>query len=495
MKLWNVAAACALAASVPAWAQASMQHAFLVQNSGWMEPFYADPQSQLKPLVAAVAAAVALPQDRVTTLAFNQSAGSNVSPRQLSQAQGAGQVASDLASLQVARKGDGPRAALADTDFREAVLGTITGAFQQAPGVLWIFTNNKNSPNNDAKTHERNREFYHLLHSEPSITKTLAFPLRMPVKGQLFEAQGLMVYALAYGAPAAQALDRILAEGRLARVLTKPPARLKPVDQDALRIIPQAIRNAPNMQVSLATDQRTLVLDVDPAHMAPQVTLQAALQNRFYPYAIESARVEGRLLSPQGNSALQVTPPLVQGLAPAASQQVEVQMTLPVEHVPSAWSMQALSAMGKQVLLPLQVELGLSEQRLAVSEDFQKDMRELFPGDPISEVFTPPASVRASQVHVPLLLRVQYPLAPVLTVIGGLLFALGGLVALGLVSGRSKRYPVVVDGHPRNVMLKPFARLSLRNQAGQPVGEIRRGLGAPRIVSVQEGHTLTLSKS
>ena len=97
--------------------------------------------------------------------------------------------------------------------------------------MLWIFTNNKNSPNNDAQTRERNRDFYNLLHKEPSISKTLAFPLHMPVKGQLFEAQGLMVYALAYGEPAAKALDAIMAQGRLSKVLTKPPARLKPVDQ------------------------------------------------------------------------------------------------------------------------------------------------------------------------------------------------------------------------------------------------------------------------
>ncbi|MET1114211.1 MAG: hypothetical protein ABWY08_04540 [Comamonas sp.] len=492
MKFWTLAA-CALTACSGAWAQAPTQHAFLVQNSGWMEPFYADSRSQLKPLVAAVAAAVARPQDKVATLAFNQSAGGNVSPRLLSQTQGAGQVAADLAALQVARKGQG--AALADTDFREAVLGTINGPFQQAPGVLWIFTNNRNSPNNDARTAERNREFYHLLHSEPSITKTLAFPLRMPVKGALYEAQGLMVYALAYGAPAAQALDRILAEGRLAKVLTKPPARLKPVDQDALRIVPQSIRNAPHMQASLANDQRTLVLDVDPAYLSPQVTLQASLQNLFYPYAIESARVQGRLIAPQGSTALRVEPALVQALAPAASQPVEVQLTLPVEHVPSAWSMPALAAMGKQLLIPLQVELGLSEQRLAVSDDFRNEMRALFPGDPISEVFTPPASVRASQVLVPLLLRVQYPLAPVLTVVGGALLLLGGLVALALLGGRSRRYAVVIDGQPRHVVLKAFARMPLRNLHGEEAGVIQRQLGAPRIVSVNTGHTLTLGKS
>jgi hypothetical protein len=35
----------------------------LVQNSGWMEPFYSDPKSQFKPLVAALAGSVAQPGD------------------------------------------------------------------------------------------------------------------------------------------------------------------------------------------------------------------------------------------------------------------------------------------------------------------------------------------------------------------------------------------------------------------------------------------------
>ncbi|MCD2511876.1 hypothetical protein [Comamonas endophytica] len=492
MKLQTVAA-CAIVACSCAMARAPVQHAFLVQNSGWMEPFYTDAGSQLKPLVAAVAAAVVQPHDEASTLAFNQSAGANASPRLLSQSQGAGQVAAGLAALQVARKGRG--AALADTDFREAILGTINGPFQQASGVLWIFTNNRNSPNNDSRTAERNREFYQLLHSDPSITKTLAFPLRMPVKGKWFEAQGLMVYALAYGAPAAQALDRILAEGRLAKVLTRPPARLKPVDQDALRVVPRSISNAPHMQISLADDQRTLVLDVDPAYLAPRVTLQASLQNRFYPYAIASARVHGRLIAPQASTVLQLEPAQVQSLDPAASRPVQVQLTLPVEQVPSAWSMPALSAMGKQMLIPLQVELGLSDQHLEVSQAFRDEMHALFPGDPLSDVFMPPALVRSSRVQVPLLLRVQYPLAPVLAVVGGVLLLVGGLAALGLLGGRTRRCAVVVDGQPRQVMLKVFSRLPLRNLHGEEAGVLQRQLGAPRVASVNDGHSLTLGKS
>ena len=51
----RLAAAAALGvACLPA---SAVSHVFLVQNSGWMEPFYADPASQFKPLVVEIAAA------------------------------------------------------------------------------------------------------------------------------------------------------------------------------------------------------------------------------------------------------------------------------------------------------------------------------------------------------------------------------------------------------------------------------------------------------
>ena len=243
-----VTVGCACLAALPAGA-ASIQQAFLVQNSGWMEPFYIDPASKLKALVAAVTGAATSADDPVFTLAFNQSKGANVSSALIASSQGAAEMSRQLAALTVARKG--PGAALADTDFKEAISKTISGPFKAAPGIIWIFTNNKNSPGNDAQTAERNRDFYRLLHLEPSITKTLVFPLKMPVQGKQYAAKGLMVYALAYGKPAALALDRIMAEGRLTRVLTDVPARLKPVDQDPVRIVPEAVKNAPNVRVSL----------------------------------------------------------------------------------------------------------------------------------------------------------------------------------------------------------------------------------------------------
>jgi hypothetical protein len=224
MKTWLSMAVVALAMGAFGGASAAgVQQAFLVQNSGWMEPFYTDPASQFKPLIAAVAQSVTSANDPVYLMAFSQSSGTNVSPMLLEAGAGATGISGPLGSLVIAHKS--PGGALADTDFKEAIVKTISGPFHSAPGIVWIFTNNKNSPGNDQATAARNLDFYKLLHLEPSITKTLVFPLRMPVKGKLYQAQGMMVYALAYGEPAAQALDQILKEGRLSQVLTRPPAR------------------------------------------------------------------------------------------------------------------------------------------------------------------------------------------------------------------------------------------------------------------------------
>src|SRR5687767_12134091 len=64
----------------PAVTVAAVPQAFLVQNSGWMEPFYADPRSPFLTLIDAVVAAVAQPQEVVTIAAFNQAVPGNPSP-------------------------------------------------------------------------------------------------------------------------------------------------------------------------------------------------------------------------------------------------------------------------------------------------------------------------------------------------------------------------------------------------------------------------------
>src|SRR5205814_1744836 len=127
----------------PIAVDAAVPQAFLVQNSGWMDSFYSDPTSPFKGVVEAVIIAVAEPGETVTVSAFNQTVPGNESPRPVFIGPPGPQLTAALAGLRVAQK---PSGALADTDFQEAVTKTVLGPLRSRPGIIWIFTNNKNSP-------------------------------------------------------------------------------------------------------------------------------------------------------------------------------------------------------------------------------------------------------------------------------------------------------------------------------------------------------------
>lgn len=90
-------------------------------------------------------------------------------------------------------------------------------------------------------------------------------------------------------------------------------------------------------------------------------------------------------------------------------------------------------------------------------------------------------------------MRVQYPLLPVIVSLGSVLAIVTALAALCLMSGRSQRYAIAVDGVRRNVVMKPFARLKISDDMGQPVGTIQRGFGKPKVIAVEDGHTLGIA--
>lgn len=469
----------------------AMQHAFLVQNSGWMEPFYVDSTSQFKPLASAVIRLVAAPNDQVFISAFNQTSGDNKSPIVLAQGTGAGDPDKVLNGLTIAVKNKSS-GALADTDFQEAVSHVIKDQFRASPGIIWIFTNNKNSPNNDAQTALRNKDFYRLLHLEPSITRTVVFPLRMPVKGRLFGATGMMVYALAYGDPAAEHLGQLIESGRLANVFTNPPARLKPIDQDSVRLVPKEVRNTANVVVSLAKDGRTLLLDVQASDLLPSVEIRTGFQNLFYPYVISEAKASAALVGGWGRQPVSIQPERIRAVEPGDSREVAASIPMPLAQVPSPWSGAAISAMGKQLIIPAVLEISLADQQLVVSERFKQSLSDLFPGDPLSEVFLPPESIRTSSASVPLLIRIQYPLLPVVVTLLLALAMCGGLVGVAVLAGRTTRYEIVIDGVKRAVAIKAFKTVDVRDANGVVVGKISRGLGKPKVSQVHDGHTVVL---
>jgi hypothetical protein len=293
LPLRALACAILLTSAAPALA---VSHVFLVQNSGWMDPFYADPASQFKPLVAALAGAVTDRGDLMVLASFNQSLPGAPSPHALlslkvDPASLRKEVGGALAKLDTAHKPGS--SALADTDLNEALGAAIDSALGGKPGLVWLFTNNRNSPNNDQATARRNRDFYQRIHEGDAISKALAFPLRMPVQGAQYRANGLMVYVFAIGEQGARELDALMASGRIASVITEPAARLKPLDRDTVRLVPRRVEGAPGVDFTVAGNGR-LRADVQPDANSPTAKIAWSLENTIYPYTIASAKITAR---------------------------------------------------------------------------------------------------------------------------------------------------------------------------------------------------------
>jgi hypothetical protein len=484
--------AAALFGAAPAQA---IPHVVLVQNSGWMEPFYSDPKSAFKPLVAALAGSVARPGDALVLAAFNQSLPGAPSPRGLlSETVGAGtadHVRAALAGLETARKPKG--AALADTDLGEAVDSAVTQVLRGKPGLVWLFTNNRNSPNNDQQTAQRNREFYALIHRGPAIVQALAFPLRMPVKGAHYQANGLMVYVFAVGAEGARELDRLLAEGRVKRVITEPPARLKPLDRDTVRLLPRKVEDAPGVAFSIDTSGM-LRADVAPGALEPFATVRWSLENTIYPYTIASAALGARSVLGGDNHRIVLENGEVKRLAPGKSLPLASRMQLPVGRLPGAWSLEALKAAGSAYVLPGRIELHLEDQRLELSQAFRTRMEKLFPGDPLPEIFTPPAEIQASTAALPIEVRVHYGAGPLYALIGAALALLAAGAGAAYAYMRPRRVDLTVEDEARTMRTRAGSVQPIYDKAGRQVASLKTTMFGHQLLDLREGAQVRLGR-
>jgi hypothetical protein len=468
----------------------------LVQNSGWMEPFYSDPKSPFKPLVAALVGSVAQQGDALVLAAFNQSRPGAPSPRGLLSEQVdpktvQSHVQAALAGLELARKPGG--AALADTDLGEAVNAAVTQVLQNKPGLVWLVTNNRNSPNNDQATSTRNREFYALIHRGAAIDKALAYPLRMQVEGAHYRANGLMIYVFAVGRDGARALDALLAAGRVQRVITEPPARLKPLDRDTVRLVPRKVENAPGVDFSMDANGM-LHADVAPDARRPSAGIRWNLENTIYPYTISGATISARSLLGGENRPIALEKTSVQRLAPGKSEPLASTMQLPVAQLPGKWSLAAFRSAGSAYVLPGRIELQLQDQRLALSQAFRERMAALFPGDPLPEIFTPPSEIQASTATLPIEVRVNYGAGPLLALIAGALALLAAGAGAAYAYARPRRVVVTVEDELRTVHTRAGATQPIYDKAGQQVARLKTTLFGHRLLDLREDAQVRLGR-
>jgi hypothetical protein len=478
-----------------AWATPhAIPHVLLVQNSGWMEPFYGDPSSPFKPLVTELALAVAQPGDALVLASFNQSQPNAPSPRALvSTAVDKGTraaVTRALSGLETARK---PGGALADTDLGEAVSAAMTQALGGKDGIVWLVTNNRNSPNNDQATSLRNREFYQLIHSGDKIRTALAFPLRMPVKGAHYSANGLMVYAFAIGEGGARALDGLLASGAVRKIITEPPARLKPLDRNTVRLVPRKVENAPGVTFAMGQDG-VLRADVAPNANSPTAKIGWNLENTMYPYTIVSASLSARSKLGGENRSVTLGSTRVAALAPNKPQPLGSTLQLPVAQLPGKWSMEALKSAGSAYVLPGTIEVHLADQKLALSSGFRERMTELFPGDPLPEIFTPPSQVQASTAVLPIEVRVHYGSGPLMAAGGGLLALLAAGIAAAYGWMRPRRALVTVEDEQRTMHARTGTVQPIYDKAGNEVARLKTTLFGHQLIDLREGAQVRLGR-
>ncbi len=491
MKITRALAIVTLNLSFCGESRGAVQEAFLVQNSGWMEPFYTDPQSQLKALVSAVIGAAAQPGEHIFVSAFSQSTPQNPSPRLMYEGEAGTAAGAAVASIRPAQKAAGGK--YADTDFQEAVRSVIQSQFKARTGIVWIVTNNKNSPNNSPDTAARNREFYGLLHDEPSIFRTLAFPLKMNVQGRHFAANGLMIYALAYGREASDALQSLVRGERFRSVITEPPARLKPLDTDVASLTLNGVHDSGGVTAGMAG--RTIVVDVDYAAVKPYVDLTTSIENTSFPYEIVSADIAATAHAAAWQSQLDLKPAMIANLQPGAPGTLTVRLPLPSGNIPSVWSFSALASLGKTYSIPGMIQLQLTNQRLQLASEFRQRLAGIFPGDPLPESFVPPEHSQDSRSAIPFVVRIAYPIYPLALLLLLLLLGVAGLVfSLSLINSR-RRYEVRIDNEsPKAVYLKAFQSLQVRNAADELAATLSRSLGSSVSVESAGGHQITVSK-
>lgn len=460
-------------------AQTPVRQIILVQNSGWMLPFYQDSENRFRASVADFAGRVRPFGTELVVASFNQTSGENKSP--LLQYKGGDIDAAVRAinSIQLARKVGG---AYADTDFREALVTAITEYTPGKPAIIWVVTNNRNSPNNSPETAKKNKEFYDFLQQTPDIVRIVGYPQRLHVvskTNQDYSANGLMFYGIGYGAAADLVLRQILESKRVFGQASV--ARLKPLNAEALTFVPTSV-STPDVSLRLSeNDRKTLILSIPASSNASTARLNGKLRNDFYPYDIKTAiasvdsfgfkRGDGKdslNVKLSGAGLLKIE---AGGDSPALA------IDLQIPPIPSMFDPEVIFGKGYRIAGVLRFKL--TDQKLAVSPKFVNSMNELFPRDPLPDLFVPGENSKGSTTDQPLIIQVEYPTWPLLVLISAGLIGLSALVSAFMLLNRATKYKVTIDGHERTIALKAFGSAELRDIRGQRVGILKRGFGRP----------------
>jgi hypothetical protein len=207
----------------------------------------------------------------------------------------------------------------------------------------------------------------------------------------------------------------------------------------------------------------------------------------MYPYTITAATLTARsTLAGEGRTiALDTT--RVRNLAPGQPSPLGSSMALPVAQIPDKWSLAALGSAGSAYVLPGRIELHLADQQLTLSNAFRQRMATLFPGDPLPDIFIPPARVQASSVTLPVEVRVHYGMGPLLALGGAMLALLAAFGVLAWAWTRPRTAHVLVDDEKHQFRARTGTTQAIHDSSGQQVAQLKTTLFGHHLFDVREG--------
>jgi len=470
---------------------ADVQQVFLIQNSGWMEPFFEDSQSKLRPLTCALIQAISLPDQDIIVATFNQDgavAGEN-SPKLVYKGKPAPEkVKAVVDSLKLPKRPDGK---FADADFQGALNGTLLRLVKRQPAVIWLITNNKNDPNNSPDVITHTKGFYRLLREHPAIGNLLAFPISMAVKGRYFQEGGLMIYCLSFGEPADSLFSRIIDSKKLKALFTGRPIRLKPLEKQPLLFEPKEVLTP---KIHASTQAGKLVLfGLESLKRGGVIMISGRLFSNYYPQDITSADLSLDWAS-FGN---QKGPGLPNEIKPTSLKNLStggvidnVLISIQIPPLPSVWSSDSLFSNGYTIKGVLRISL--TNLNMSLSPDFRKKMESVFGLGQLPEIFYPNKKIQNAETLLPVQMSVEYPVWPLALLLACmLLIAVSSLFVL-IMMGRERRYKVEVNGQLVPVAVKPFRTIKVYSES-VAVAEIRGALfGKPSLEITNEDYRVKL---
>jgi len=459
----------AMAGAGAAMAQQPVKQVYLIQNSGWMDAFYNNPSSQFRQAVElAISSTAGAGPMYVGTFNQNGQVPGETSPQKLvSGTFSPPEVSRAVAGLGVAKKASG---AWADTDFAGALMAAIEDPemLGKQSGIIWIFTNNMNSPDNDQNVLGNTLGFYDQLLMSSAITRIVAFPVPMALgPGERYSATGFILYGIAYGEAAAQALAAQVADGApLRRAFAAPPGLLKPLDQQAVTLEFDA---APVNGISVYAQGNVLFFSGLSAEQPSPVTLTARVRSLQDTLVVEQATVSARWL--YANTGDRPPPPVTATISPAQIKLLGArQLSEPLQITVTFPPVSASGVMDEIQHIDGYMEVNLTDLSYGLDPAFAANAAAVFGGPEMvekSELFNAHRKVKHASTSVPIRMTVEFSPLPLAILAGSIIAGVALLGWLGWWMFSPRKRFVMLDGTRWPVRVSSFGSTQIVDGLGR----------------------------